>query len=136
MNRYTRLSAAAAGAIALPASLLLAAPAANAADSARSSAEVDREGRYAGAHYEFSVDREGRGYEVSVDLDNAKRGSTWKIVLWHDGKRFVKTTRTADREGDVEVERFRPNTAGSDTFKVKITKAGSKKSVVRTIRFR
>ncbi|MFS3130586.1 hypothetical protein ACLM5J_19450 [Nocardioides sp. Bht2] len=133
MNRFTRLSAAAAGALALPASLILAAPAANAANAGP---EVDREGRYAGAHYEFSVDREGRGYEVSVDVDFAKPGSKWKVVLWHDGKRFVKTTRTADREGDVELERFRPNTAGSDTFKVKITKVGSKKSVVRTIRFR
>lgn len=128
MNRITRISAAAAGAIAIPAALLAAAPAAN--------ADVDREGRYAGASYEFSADREGRGYEVSVDVDDAKPGSRWKIVLWHDGKRIVKTTKTADREGDVEIERYRPNTAGSDTFKVKIQKVGTKKAVVRTITFR
>lgn len=129
MNRITRISAAAAGAVAIPAALLLAAP-------ANASADIDREGRYAGARYEFSADRELGGYEVSVDIDDAKPGSKWKIVLWHDGKRFVKTTRTADREGDVDVERLRANTAGSDTFKVKITKVGSKKSVVRTISFR
>ncbi|CAM3223141.1 hypothetical protein NODU109028_04675 [Nocardioides dubius] len=128
MNRITRVAAATAGAIAVPAALLAAAPAAN--------ADVDREGRYAGARYEFSADREGRGYEVSVDVDDAKPGSRWKIVLWHDGQRIVKTTRTADYEGDVELERLRPNTAGSDTFKVKITKVGAKKSVVRTITFR
>lgn len=96
---------------------LLALPAtAIAATAVPASADAERHGRCGAGVYELSVDREGRGYEISVDLDRVAPGSRWTIALRHDGKRYAKVTRTADREGDLDVERFRRNTSGTDTF--------------------
>ena len=36
---------------------------------------------------ELNVDKEATGFEVDGDVDNAKAGSTWKVVLRHDGDR-------------------------------------------------
>lgn len=99
-------------------------------------ADVERHGSCGAGTYEFDVDRENGGFEVNFDLDRVKRGSTWKIVLRHDGNRFYKSVRTADHEGDVDVERFRRNTAGSDTFKARAvnTKNGASCSATITVR--
>ncbi len=124
MNRMTRIATAATGLFAVTAVTLAAAPA---------HADIDRHGTWAGAQHEFSVDREGRGFEVSLDIDNAQPGSRWRITLRHDGKRVLRTVRTADHEGDVDVETWRKNTAGKDTFKVKVEKIGTKGSAKHTI---
>lgn len=89
-------------------------------------ADVDRNGRCGSGTYELSVDREDRGFEVGVDLDRLPVGSKWRVKIWHDGKRVANVVRTADREGDVEVERFRPNTRGSDTFRFKAKRVGTR----------
>ena len=104
--------------IAAPAALLVAAPSAH--------ADIDRNGRCGGGAYEFSVDREGRGFEVSADLDNVRPGTTWQVTIKHDGKRVKRVVRTADYEGDVELDLYRPNTAGSDTFAMNIKRVGGK----------
>ncbi|GAA1929285.1 hypothetical protein GCM10009737_33980 [Nocardioides lentus] len=82
------------------------------------SADVDRNGSCGGATYEFSVDRDDdrrNSYEVTADLDNAG-GTKYRVVLKQNGKTFYNVARTADREGDIEVERNRSNTRGADTF--------------------
>lgn len=94
---------------------------------------ADREFRCAGADVEFDVEKEDGRFEVGVDIDRAKPGSKWRVVLRHDGKVFHNKVRRADREGDVEVERTRRNTAGKDVFKVTVKKVGTKKSCSRTI---
>jgi len=94
-------------------------------------ADIEREGRFAGAKYDFSVDREDGGFEVSFDLDKAKPGSRWVVAMSHDGKRFFKKTLTAraddddPRDGEFDIERWRRNTAGKDVFKVSFRKVGS-----------
>ena len=101
----------AAGAVAVPGSaVLIAAPA---------TADVERHGAIGSGDYEFSVDREGAGYEVSFDIDHVKPGTRWKVVLRHDGNRFLTRTLKADREGELDIEAHRPNTSGQDVFKVK-----------------
>lgn len=102
--------------VAVPTTLLAAAPA---------HADQEKHGTCAGAPFELSVDREGRGFEVSFDLDNAKPGSKWKVVLRHNGKRIAQGVHTADYEGDVEVERYRKDAAGKDVFKVRLKNLGS-----------
>jgi hypothetical protein len=99
-------------------------------------ADVERHGACGGGRYELSVDRERGGYEVSFDLDRVKPGSRWKVVLRHDGDRFVSKTFRADREGDIDVDRVRPNTRGADTFKVRATRVHGKASCTRTITVR
>lgn len=78
--------------------------------------DAERHGRCGGGVYELSVDREDGGYEVGVDLDRVAPGSRWTVAVRHDGTRVAKVTRTADREGDLDVDLVRRDTAGSDTF--------------------
>lgn len=95
----------------------------------------DRDFRVAGAEVDFSVERDDGRFEVEVDIDDAKPGSKWRVTLKHDGKRYHKKVHRADREGDIEIEKNRRNTAGADVFKVKVQKVGGA-SKSRTIRMR
>lgn len=92
-------------------------------------ADIDRNGRYGAGSYEFSVDREGRGYEMSFDLDGVKPGSKWVVALRHEGKLVVRKTLTAHRDddgkGELDIERWVKNTAGKDTFSVRFREAGT-----------
>jgi len=115
----------AAGAIALPTSAVLLAGPAN--------ADVERHGAIGSGDYDFSVDREGSGYEISFDIDRVTPGSKWKVVLRHDGKRIVNRTLTADHEGELDVETYRSNTAGKDVFKVKAKKVNGAAKASATI---
>ncbi|GGD15816.1 hypothetical protein GCM10007231_13560 [Nocardioides daphniae] len=94
---------------------------------------ADREFRCSGAEVEFDVEKEDGRFEVEADIDDAKPGSKWRITLRHDGKVYYNKVRTADSDGDVEVDRNRRNTAGKDVFKITVKKVGSKKSCSRTI---
>jgi hypothetical protein len=104
-----------------------------AASPASADTEVDRYGSCGGGRYEFSVDREDGGYEVSVDLDNIAAGSRWKVVMRHDGNRFFKRTITADNEGDLDVDRYRNNTSGQDGFKFRAARVDGPASCSRVI---
>jgi anti-sigma-K factor RskA len=106
----TLLATAAAGA-----TVLVAAPA---------NADVERRGTCAGASYELSVDRERGGYDVDADIENAKPFSTWRVTIRHNGDVAVSRTLRADDEGELDLDTFRKNTAGTDTFKVIVTPAG------------
>jgi hypothetical protein len=86
------------------------------ATMAPASADADRHGACGVGVYEFSVDREGSGYEVDGSIDGVKPGSQWTFVVRHDGKRLTKVTRTADNEGEVDVDAYAKNTAGKDKF--------------------
>lgn len=52
--------------------------------------EKDREFRVSGAEVDFSAEKDDGRFEVEVDINDADPGSTWSVVLWHDGKRFHK----------------------------------------------
>jgi hypothetical protein len=97
--------------------------------------EKDREFRVSGAEVDFSVEKDDGRFEVQVDIDDARPGSTWRVVLWHDGKRYHSEVHRADGDGDVEVDRNRRDTRGGDTFKVRVKKVGGA-SESRTIRMR
>jgi hypothetical protein len=122
-----RRTTAALGTVALVATpLAIAAPA----------SAAEREFRYAGADVDFSVEKDDGRFEVEVDLDDAKRGQRFRVVLKHDGKTFHKRVHTVDREGDIEIEKSRRNTAGKDAFKLKLKRIGGPKAVTRTITLR
>ena len=69
---------------------------------------------------ELNVDKEPNGFEVDGDIDNAKAGSKWKVVLRHDGDQVIARTVKADYEGDVEVGTMRPDASGSDVFTLRV----------------
>lgn len=97
--------------------------------------EKDRQFRVSGADVDFSVEKDDGRFEVEVDIDDAEPGSKWRVVLWHDGRRFHHKVHRADGDGDVEIDQNRRNTAGADTFKVRVKKVGGA-GKSRTIRMR
>lgn len=114
MKTTTRITALAA------VTALVAAPLTFAA-MAPASADVDRHGACGTGGYEFNVDKERSGYELDASIDGVKPGSTWTFVVRHDGKRLTKVTRTADNEGEVDIDANASNTAGKDTFSFRAT---------------
>ena len=87
-------------------------------------ADVERRGTCAGATYELSVDRERGGFDVDADIDRAQPGSQWRVTLRHDGKVATSRVLRADRDGEVDLDTWRRNTAGKDVFKLTVTPVG------------
>jgi hypothetical protein len=87
-------------------------------------AEVEREKRgtcSANARWELSLEKEHGRIEVSIEIDTFRSGRAWDVRAWHDGVRFVNVTRTTDREGEIDLDRVRRDTAGSDTISFRAT---------------
>ena len=97
--------------------------------------EKEKDFRVAGAEVDFSVEKDDGRFEVEVDLDDARPGSKWRVVLRHDGNRFHGRIHRADDDGDIEIDKMRRDTRGADVFKVTVKKVGGPKKV-RTIRMR
>lgn len=99
------------------------------------SADVERRGTCAGATYELNVDRERGGFEVDADIDNARAGSEWRLAIRADGSLATSRVLRADDEGELDLDTFRTNTRGKDTFRLTVTPAGgSSCSVTVTLR--
>jgi hypothetical protein len=96
-------------------------------------ADVDRTGTCAGATYELSVDRENRGWEVDADLDDARPGSSWRVALRHDGKVVTSQVHRADAEGEIDVDAWRRNTSGTDTFTLTVSPVGGTACSTRVV---
>lgn len=92
--------------------------------AAPASADVERRGTCAGATFELNVDRERGGWDVDADLQGARAGSEWKVVLRHDGAVAASRTLRADDEGELDLDAFRRDTAGKDVFKLTVKPAG------------
>lgn len=117
MSTLTRTTAliSAGAVLAVPTAFLVSSPA---------HADIERHGACGRGVYELSVDREYRGWDVEGGLEHVAPGSRWRITLKHDGKRFFRGTLRADHEGDLDVERYRANTAGDDVFRFRAKRIG------------
>jgi hypothetical protein len=124
MNKKPIALIAAGALLASPVALLVAAPA---------HADIERSGIVDGGRWEFNIDSDDGRFEVNADLDNVTPGSRWKVVLRQDGKRILKRTVMADDEGDLDVQRTRPNTTGKDVFVLIATQVGSNQKVRSSI---
>lgn len=124
--RRTTATLGATALLATPLAVLTASPA----------AAADREFGYAGADVEFDVERDDGRFEVEVEIDDARPGSRWRVVLRHNGKVFHERVHRADGDGEVEIEKKRRNTRGRDTFKLTVKRIGGPKARKATIRRR
>mgnify|MGYP001018446102 CR=1 FL=1 len=127
------IATASAAALATGAAVFVAAPAL--ADGP----EKHASGRVGGGWFEISAEKERNGFDLDVDLDNVPAGSTWRLVVRHDGDRIARQVLPSVREdGRHEVD-FRDvsarNTAGADTFKVTIKRTDGPGKVVRSLSF-
>lgn len=93
--------------------------------TATPAAAVEKSKRCDGAKMELSVEKDDGRWEVEADIDDARPGSKWRIVLKQEGKTFFNNVRRADDDGDISVDRDRPDTAGSDTFKLRVNRVGT-----------
>jgi len=103
---------AATGIMAVVAMTALAAPAA--------AAGVEREARGAcsgTSRWKLELDKEHGFIEVDLDIDTTVSGRKWKVRMWHNERRFVKTVRTTDHEGEIDLDRVRTDRSGTDTFR-------------------
>lgn len=112
---------------------LVAAPASLLVSAGPASADVDRTGACGPGRYELSVDREDGGYDVSVDLDRLAPGSKWRVVVRHEGRTVADVVRTAERDGDVDVERSVRGTRGTETFSFTAKRVGTRTSCGTTV---
>ncbi len=103
---------------------------------ARQAGEIERTVQCGAAHVELSVERERRGFEVDGDVDDARPGSRWRVIIRHDGKKVLSRTKTADAEGDVDVDLWRPNTAGDDVFRLRVKNLSTDKVCKVTVQMR
>jgi len=84
------------------------------------SADTEKRGSCsASAVYDYEVEKDDGGFEVSFEVDTNVAGQRWRVNLFHDGDRYYKAVGTTDREGEVDAEAFQPNTAGQDRFRAK-----------------
>lgn len=84
--------------------------------------DVEREarGRCTGtSRWELSLEKEYGRIEVDLEIDTARRGRAWKVVLHHDGTQIVNRQRRTDREGEIDLRRLRRDTPGLDRFSFK-----------------
>jgi hypothetical protein len=124
--RRTIAALGAATLLAAPMTVLTAAPA----------SAADREFRYAGAEVEFDVEKDDGRFEIEVDIDDAKPGSRWRVVLRHNGNVYHKRVHRADSDGEVEIDKERRDTPGRDVFKLRVKRIGADKAAASVIRRR
>jgi hypothetical protein len=118
--------------------------AAVAAPASADGPEREVRGSIGSGHYEINAEKERSSghsrFEVDADLDGVAKGSTWRMVVRHEGKRISKqVVRATPDDGRYEVD-FREvrarNTTGKDTFKVTLVRVGTQTKVTRTLAFR
>lgn len=88
------------------------------------SADVDKVGTghcSGAATWRLEVDRDEGRLDVELDIRTTHAGKTWRVRMRQDGDRFYSRLRTTDHEGDIEVDRDRPDRAGTDTFSFRAT---------------
>ena len=68
---------------------------------------------------------------MDADIDNARAFSQWTVAVRHNGKVAVSRTLKADDEGELDLDTFRTNTRGKDTFTLTVTPAGGSSCTVK-----
>ena len=80
-------------------------------------ADREREGDCsARSDWDLELDRDDGEIEVDLEIDGRRAGERWRVVIKQNGSVFFDATRRADDDGDVDIERDRPDTSGTDRF--------------------
>lgn len=88
--------------------------------------DIERErskGCSAGAWTSLSLEKNRRTIEADVDIERSPVGQTWRVRLAQNGTVIERTTRVADREGDVELSRRLTDQPGRDKVAVRAVSA-------------
>jgi hypothetical protein len=83
--------------------------------------EVIRRGNCSGAtDWKLKLKPEDGGIEVEFEVDQNKNGRKWRVVMRHNGMKFVdRIRRTRPPSGSFEIRRVVANKAGADTIRAR-----------------
>jgi len=96
--------------------------------------DIERHATCHGAKIELSVEKERKGFDVDAGIDRSRPFSVWSLTLRHDGKVIAhRAHHRTDDEGEMDVDRYRPDTSGADVFKLTVKPKG-KKACALTVR--
>lgn len=88
--------------------------------TAGSAAAAQNQKSCAGGLVKLDVERDDGRYEVQAEVDDARQGDRYRVRLFQNGNRFADAVRTIDEDNDLDVDRDRRNTAGRDTFRLRV----------------
>lgn len=89
---------------------------------ATAGAEATERGACGSAFWEFTVEPEDGGTEVSVELQSSGPGEAWEVSLQRAGTTLLSDTRTTDGDGEIDVDAFSSADAEA-TYSVTLTPA-------------
>jgi hypothetical protein len=76
------------------------------------------------------LERDGKRLEVDAEIFG-KAQEAWVIKVRQNGSLVHTIKRTADRDGELDVWRYLPNTSGIDRVNVKARSASGERCVVK-----
>ena len=84
-------------------------------------ADVIRRGQCSGASdWKLKLSPEDGRLEVEYEVDSNVVGQTWRVLLFRDGERFFRGTRTTQApSGSFEIERVISNSPGDDIVRAR-----------------
>ena len=56
---------------------------------------------------------------MDLDIDTRRVDRKWRVRIVHNENLFVAATYRTDREGEIEIDKLRPNYAGTDKVRFK-----------------
>ena len=87
--------------------------------------DVIRRGNCTGAtDWKLKLSEEDGRIEVEFEVDQTRNGVSWNVRLFQNGSQIARATRvTRGPSGSFELRRVAPNTAGTDSFRARATRA-------------
>ena len=87
--------------------------------------DIIRRGNCTGAtDWKLKLSEEDGRIEVEFEVDQNRNGVSWKVRLFQNGSQIARATRvTRGPSGSFELRRVAPNTAGTDSFRARATRA-------------
>jgi hypothetical protein len=89
-----------------------------------------------GADWKLKLSPENRRIEVEYQVDANRRGQRWRVALFHDGRRVMRTVRTTHGlSGSFTVRDRQANRRGVDRIRARAVRLGDGQTCVGRARF-
>ena len=87
--------------------------------------DVIRRGNCTGStDWKLKLSEEDGRIEVEFEVDQNRNGVSWNVRLFQNGSQIARATRvTRGPSGSFEFRKVAPNTAGTDSFRARATRA-------------
>jgi hypothetical protein len=95
--------------------------------------DVIRRGNCTGStDWKLKLSEEDGRIEVEFEVDQNRNGVSWNVRLFQNGSQIARATRvTRGPSGSFEFRKVAPNTAGTDSFRARATRASGEVCVGR-----